>query len=170
MALPASIFGKDPRDRPSSQTWDELRANQAVVKAEIQALIDEQDRLNAQGKLIVAGKETATEVGARLDGPIKGKRRQLRQIETEMQARPALAVGCLCFVLIGCPVGIWASRADYLSVFMICFLPTVMAYYPISLAGTNMAKDEKTPVYSVWAADALLAIVALLLIKRLMKR
>jgi lipopolysaccharide export system permease protein len=171
MALPASVFGKDPRDRPSAQTWQELRANKVAAKEDIAATEAEIDRLKALGRQVVgSNKETARDQVAKLEVQLKGKRRALRQIEAEMQQRPALAVGCLCFVLIGCPVGIWASRADYLSVFMICFLPTVMAYYPISLAGTNMAKDEKAPVYAIWAADALLFVVALVLIKRLMKR
>ena len=171
MALPASVFGKDPRDRPSAQTWEELRANKEAARHDIAATAEEIERLKGLGRKVVgSNKETARDQAAKLEVQLKGKRRGLRQIEAEMQQRPALAVGCLCFVLIGCPVGIWASRADYLSVFMICFLPTVMAYYPISLAGMNMAKDEKAPVYVIWAADALLFIVALFLIKRLMKR
>jgi lipopolysaccharide export system permease protein len=97
--------------------------------------------------------------------------RVYKSFEVEIQMRPALAVGCLCFVLIGCPVGIWASRADYLSTFVICFLPTVFAYYPMVLAGGNMAKDGKLPVIpAVWAADAVLGTVALTLIWRLMRR
>ena len=51
------------------------------------------------------------------------KTRQIRNLQAEIYARPALAVGCLVFALIGCPVGIWANRADYLSTFVICFLP-----------------------------------------------
>jgi len=89
----------------------------------------------------------------------------------EKQFRPALAVGCLCFVLIGCPVGIWASRADYLSTFVVCFLPTIFIYYPLVLCGTNLAKDGKVPVpVGVWAADVLLAAGALVLIWRLLRR
>ncbi|HVK13689.1 MAG TPA: LptF/LptG family permease [Gemmataceae bacterium] len=171
MALPASVFGKDPRDRPSAQTWQELRANKANAIDDIAATAAEIERLKAVGTSPGgSGKDAAREQAAKLEVQLKGKKRALRQLEAEMQQRPALAVGCLCFVLIGCPVGIWASRADYLSVFMICFLPTVMAYYPVSLAGMNMAKDEKAPVYAIWAADAMLFVVALFLIRRLMKR
>src|SRR5205085_667697 len=51
-------------------------------------------------------------------------------LDTELQMRPALSFGCLFFVLIGCPVGIWFSKSDYLSAFTICFLPIVFLYYP----------------------------------------
>ena len=43
-------------------------------------------------------------------------------LDVELLMRPALSVGCLCFILVGCPVGIWFSRSDYLSAFIICFL------------------------------------------------
>ena len=103
-------------------------------------------------------------------GPIRYQRELILKTEVEIQLRPALAVGCLCFVLIGCPVGIWASRSDYLSVFIICFLPTMFLYYPLLLAGLNLAKNGKVPAWSAWAADAVGLIVAFVLIRRLMKR
>ena len=90
--------------------------------------------------------------------------------EIEIQMRPALSIGCLCFVLIGCPVGIWASRSDYLSVFIICFLPTMFIYYPLLLASLNLAKNGKVPAWSAWGADVIGMVIAFVLIKRLMKR
>ena len=101
---------------------------------------------------------------------LKVQEHLLRQYHTELQIRPALAAGCLVFVLIGCPVGIWASRSDYLSVFMICFLPTVFVYYPVLLATLNLAKDGKVPPTAAWIADAVVGVAALILIQRLMKR
>src|SRR6266702_5891954 len=62
---------------------------------------------------------------------------RLRALDTELQMRPALAFGCFFFVLIGCPVGIWFSRSDYLSAFITCFIPIVIVYYPLVLCGTS---------------------------------
>jgi lipopolysaccharide export system permease protein len=94
----------------------------------------------------------------------------LNQIDAELQMRPALSFGCLCFVLIGCPVGIWFSRSDYLSAFITCFLPIVFVYYPLMLCGTNFAKEGKfDPVVTVWAADALVAFVGVLLFAKLLR-
>ena len=84
--------------------------------------------------------------------------------------RPALALGCLCFILVGCPVGIWISRSDYLSAFITCFLPIVFIYYPLLLSGTNLARDGRFPPYvSVWAADILIGASGLCLFRRLLK-
>ena len=97
-------------------------------------------------------------------------RRQIQQLDTEFQMRPALSLGCLCFVLIGCPVGIWFSRSDYLSAFITCFLPIVFIYYPLLLCGTNYAKDNLFhPAWTVWGADALMGLAGLILLWKLQR-
>ncbi len=94
----------------------------------------------------------------------------IQQIDAEVQMRPALSFGCLCFVLIGCPVGIWFSRSDYLSAFITCFLPIVFVYYPLMLCGTNYAKQGKfDPMLTVWAADILVGLVGVVLFARLLR-
>lgn len=95
---------------------------------------------------------------------------QIRSIDTEFQMRPALAVGCLCFVLVGCPVGIWFSRSDYLSAFITCFLPVVLIYYPLLLCGINFSKAGRVdPIVALWTANALMAVIALALFRRLLR-
>ena len=84
--------------------------------------------------------------------------------------RPALSCGCLCFVLVGCPVGIWFSRSDYLSAFITCFLPIVFLYYPTLLCTTNLAKQGRVPAaVALWAANAIMGVIALFLFRRLLK-
>ena len=55
------------------------------------------------------------------------------------------------FALIGCPVGIWANRSDYLSTFVICFIPTLVVYYPLLLAGSDLGKSKAAARW-VWGA------------------
>jgi lipopolysaccharide export system permease protein len=84
--------------------------------------------------------------------------------------RLSLCLGCLCFILIGCPVGIWFSRSDYLSSFITCFLPIVLVYYPLVLCGTNMAKEGRFhPAALVYAADGVLLLVGLWMFRRLLR-
>jgi lipopolysaccharide export system permease protein len=95
---------------------------------------------------------------------------ELRGLEAEVQMRPALALGCLCFVLVGCPVGIFFSKSDILSAFITCFLPIVFLYYPLLLCGINLAKNNDiSPVLSVWAANGVVAVLSLELFRRLLK-
>lgn len=173
--LPETIFGRENRDRPSSLTWEELSTRRVEVLEEIEKAKRNVSQVEADYSNLPPGPSPEREL---LEKDLNGKRYQvvhwtrlLKQIDTEKQIRPALAVGCLCFVLIGCPVGIWASKSDYLSVFILCFLPTMFAYYPILLAGIKMAKDGKIlPEIACWAADVGLFLGALILIWRLMRR
>jgi lipopolysaccharide export system permease protein len=97
-------------------------------------------------------------------------RGDVRSLTAELYMRPALAFGCLCFVLVGCPVGIWFSRSDYLSAFVSCFLPIVFLYYPLMLCGMNLAKDGKLhPAPAILFADVLLILISLFMFHRLLK-
>src|SRR5207249_11848916 len=96
---------------------------------------------------------------------------EIHALDAELYMRPALSFGCLCFILVACPVGIWFSRSDYLSSFITCFLPIVFIYYPLMLCGTNYAKEGRfSPAAGVWAADALVAFVGAVLFSRLLKK
>jgi lipopolysaccharide export system permease protein len=98
------------------------------------------------------------------------KQRQIRNVETEMHIRPALSAGCLCFVLVGCPIAIWFSKSDYLSAFITCFLPIVFLYYPLLLCGRNITNNEKVaPAVAVWAANVIMVAAALPLYRKLLR-
>lgn len=169
--LPDSIFGKPTDERPSAQVWPELRASREKIEGELAELEAEIRQLEANPNgLYSPGKSNAEVAQEYRQYTVKQYQRLLRQIDVESQMRPALAFGCLCFVLIGCPVGMWASRSDYLSVFIICFLPTMFVYYPLLLASLNLAKDFKIPPTAAWGADVIGSAGALVLIRRLMKR
>ena len=105
------------------------------------------------------------------ESQILDQTRQARSFEFEQHMRPALAVGCLCFAIIGCPVGIWANRSDYLSTFVTCFLPTVFVYYPLLLFGGNIGRDGKIALgLGCWMANIVVGLAGLLLTARLLRR
>ena len=95
---------------------------------------------------------------------------QIIWLDVELLMRPALSIGCLCFILVGCPVGIWFGRSDYLSSFITCFLPIVFIYYPLMMCGTGFAKEGKfEPVTLVWGANVLIGLIGLALFRRLLR-
>lgn len=94
-----------------------------------------------------------------------------RTMRYEYYLRPAIAFGCLLFAVLGCPVGLWANRADYLSIFVICFLPALLVYYPILFMVGGYARDGKIPMATgVWAANGVLAVATVVLSWRLIRR
>jgi lipopolysaccharide export LptBFGC system permease protein LptF len=74
-------------------------------------------------------------------------------------------------LLIGGPIGIWTSRSDFLSSFVIGFLPAVALYYPLVLCGTNLAKQGRIPMPpAVWAANVIFLVIAVALCRRVVRR
>ena len=136
--LPDFLNPADARTRPGALTWAELGPR--VEELERQHAEKTATLTAAEGTALPhdeAALRLAVQHRLNLQGHLNGLKRQVRNVEAEFWMRPALAVGCLVFALIGCPVGLWANRADYLSTFVICFLPAVCVYYPLLLAGSN---------------------------------
>src|SRR5439155_16248877 len=96
----------------------------------------------------------------------KTRESQIFSIYNEWHMRPAFALGCFCFALVGCPVGIWFSKSDYLSAFITCFLPIVTIYYPLMFCTINLARVGQFPPWlAVYAADLLMVLVGLVLFR-----
>jgi len=105
---------------------------------------------------------------------LESKRKQLGRdllgVDLEFYMRPAVAAGCFCFALVGCPIGIWFSKRDYLSAFITCFLPMVMLYYPLLLCGINLTRYGRGhPLVLLWPCNLLLVIIGLGLLRRLIR-
>jgi lipopolysaccharide export system permease protein len=172
MELPEGLNGKD-KIRISSMTWEELPVKIAEfqAKVEIEEQKREENRLDAQKKSNPDLQKIAMDRDLGFKYKADMYRRVVRSIQAEIYTRPALACGCLLFALLGCPVGIWANRADYLSTFVICFLPALFIYYPLLLAGSGMGKDGKIPLgLGCWLADIAIAGAATFLNMRLLRR
>jgi lipopolysaccharide export system permease protein len=163
------IFDDERYRRARDMTWDEIHQRRFELQKE-----EVQIRAQAEQAQALARKPNAPEYLpmhiTNLGRKARMARSQILQLDAELQMRPALSLGCLFFVLVGCPVGIWFSRNDYLSSFITCFLPIVFLYYPLVLCGTDMAKDGKfDPVVTVWAADAVMGVIGLGLFVRLLR-
>ena len=168
--LPPMFNPQQLKSRLSATNWNELPArgeeHREIAKKLTNEWQEKYARYRAANNLTAAAQEEP--VYAAL---IKEARRQAVNSQVEYHFRPALAFGCLCFALIGCPAGLRASRADYLSVFMVCFLPAVFSYYPLLLAGANLARDGKLPlVVSIWLPNIVALIVSGFLVKWLIRR
>jgi lipopolysaccharide export system permease protein len=166
--LPPDVGGRR-KVRPGDLTWEEILDRQEEI-------LREQERLETQIAMEQA-RHNITGVPDTLPQHIKNLKSIKRQasqelfgLDVELHQRPAIALGCLFFVLVGCPVGIWFSRGDYLSAFVTCFLPIVFVYYPLLLCGTNFAKSGRLdPLLALWSPNALLAGAALFLFHRLLR-
>ena len=172
--LPEYLAGKEIKTRPMALTWDELGPRLADLRGEIERIAGKRERSREEGERHALDPELRKAYAAQdrnYQSQGEAVYRQIRNVEGEYWMRPALAVGCLVFALIGCPVGIWANRADYLSTFVICFLPTVFVYYPLLLFGSNTGKEGKLPLgLGCFLANLVVGLAGLVLTARLLRR
>lgn len=163
------LSGKEVNRRARDMTWKEL-----VAKRDEAAKLIDADLVDIEIVTARLQQPNATADLPRHLQNLKDRLRQHRQqdrlLYVEMLMRPALSFGCLCFILVGCPIGIMFSRGDYLGAFITCFLPIVLVYYPLMLAGTNLAKEGRmNEVLLVCAADVVVALGGLVLFRWLLK-
>jgi lipopolysaccharide export system permease protein len=161
-------FGKQEQPKPRAMDWNQLLQRRQDL---LQNFPQHAEQIAQAEKL--ASMQSSEHDAKHLENLRYARERDqldLRCVDTELQMRPALCLGCLCFVLVGCPVGIWFSKSDYLSAFITCFLPIVFLYYPLLLCGTNLAKAGRIPpTLALWSANLVMALIAAALFRKLLR-
>ena len=56
--------------------------------------------------------------------------------------------------------------SDYWTTFGLCFLPTIVVYYPLFIFGLEQAKDGNIPPYGVWIGNLVLTAIGVILIAK----
>jgi lipopolysaccharide export system permease protein len=167
--LPSELNGKFTKARSTDMTWDELSVFQEQWVQKRQSLSQDIDRHLFAIHLGQAPPHFPEYVREKCIER-KNLDNQIFMLECEYHMRPTLALGCLCFALLGGPVGIWFSKSDYLSAFVTCFLPIVTVYYPVLFCMINVSRISKLPPWlGMYNANLLLLVVGLVLFRRLQK-
>ncbi|MDH3592576.1 MAG: LptF/LptG family permease [Planctomycetota bacterium] len=85
----------------------------------------------------------------------------------ELARRSALAASAFFFALIAIPAGILTSRRGRVGAILYGVGPIMVGYFPAVIAGSNLARGGTLPAYpALWAPNALLAVVAVVLLVR----
>ncbi len=101
---------------------------------------------------------------------IEWNQSRLNRIEMEPWRRWANGFSCLAFVLVGAPMAIRMRNADFLTSFFLCFLPILLVYYPVFMAGISQAKSGELPPIAVWGGNLLIAVWGLWLLRGVIRR
>lgn len=110
--------------------------------------------------------EIVGDSGAELVSLLDQSKRRLRRLHTEPWRRWAEGFTCFFFVLVGAPLAMIAKTSDYWTTFGLCFLPTLLLYYPLFIFGLDQAKDGSIPPYGVWIGNFILGVIGTGLILR----
>ena len=110
--------------------------------------------------------EIAGGQGQHREDVLRSNRKRLVRLQTEPWRRWAWGFSCFFFVFVGAPLAMIAKTSDYWSTFGICFLPTLLVYYPLFILGLEQAKDGNLPPYGVWMGNAILVMIGTVLVAR----
>jgi len=101
---------------------------------------------------------------------IEWNQARLARIAMEPWRRWANGFSCLAFVLVGAPMAIRMRNADFLTSFFLCFLPILLVYYPVFMAGVSQAKSGDLPPIAVWGGNLLITLWGLWLLRSVVRR
>ncbi|MGI9471878.1 MAG: LptF/LptG family permease [Rubripirellula sp.] len=104
--------------------------------------------------------------GQSIESSLRHSKKRLVRLHTEPWRRWAWGFSCFFFVLVGAPLAMIAKTSDYWSTFGLCFLPTLIVYYPLFIFGLEQAKDGNVPPYGVWMGNGILAMIGMMLVMR----
>jgi lipopolysaccharide export system permease protein len=85
--------------------------------------------------------------------------KRLAKLQTEPMRRWAQGFSCLAFVWFGVPLAIRIRSADYWWTFGVCFIPTLLIYYPLFGLALDFAKGGKWPAVSLWLGNITLTLI-----------
>jgi lipopolysaccharide export system permease protein len=164
--MPDSPLGPERQRKAREMTWRQLHQRRQEVLHELDTMAAE--LALAVTRLALQNVPADLPQHRRnLEEKQKWVGRELLAVDLEIYMRPAVAGGCLCFVLVGCPVGIWFSKRDYLSAFITCFLPIVLLYYPLLLCGINLTRNgQGNPVLNLWACNLAMIAISFILLRQ----
>ena len=104
--------------------------------------------------------------GNQMESHLYKSRKRLIRLQTEPWRRWAWGFSCFFFVFVGAPLAMLTKTSDYWSTFGLCFIPTLIVYYPLFIFGLEQAKDGLVPPYGVWLGNVVLALIGTILITR----
>lgn len=116
--------------------------------------------------LVSRSEDIAGPGGKGIEQHLKNSKKRSNRLHTEPWRRWAEGFSCFFFVLVGAPLAMIAKTSDYWTTFGLCFLPTLVLYYPLFIFGLEQAKDGLVPPYGVWLGNAILCMIGVALVAR----
>lgn len=168
LAFPLEL---DARTRNARhQTIGDIYQRLATETAE--AKINQQQRDQHAAMLLLTGdfhrfSDTTMEQYAVHPRTIKTSRRKLK---TEIHSRYAMAASCFFFALLGGPFAVYQARRQFITAFIMCFLPILLVYYPVTFLMVNLGKTGTIdPAWGMWIPNAILAVSSLWVLRKVIQ-
>jgi lipopolysaccharide export system permease protein len=162
----AQESGTRPSLLPFSQIPRAARQQQELVRS-----IEEEFALDAGLQALMGDFEAmaSSSWSVRVES-LDTHRRTLHRLQAEPHRRWANGFSCLAFVMVGIPVAIRLKNSTFITSFFACFLPVLVAYYPLLAFGQDAAKDGRMPPIGAWTGNVLFTLVGAWLLRGVVRR
>ena len=93
-----------------------------------------------------------------------------RRFRTEIHSRFSMAASCLFFTLVGGPFAMLQARRQFITSFIMCFLPILIIYYPVMFLMVNLAKTGTVdPWWAMWVPNVILGTAGAIVLKKVVQ-
>jgi lipopolysaccharide export system permease protein len=93
-----------------------------------------------------------------------------RRFRTEIHSRFSMAASCFFFTFVGGPFAMLQARRQFITTFIMCFLPILIIYYPVMFLMVNLCKTGSfEPWWAVWVSNAILCIVGTIVLRKVVQ-
>jgi lipopolysaccharide export system permease protein len=92
------------------------------------------------------------------------------RFRSEIHSRVSTSAGCLFFVFIGGPFSMLQARRQFITTFVMCFLPILLVYYPVLFLMLNLSRTATVnPAWAMWIPNGILFVIGLSLLGRVIR-
>ncbi len=93
-----------------------------------------------------------------------------RRFRSEIHSRFAMAASCIFFALVGGPFSMLQARRQFITSFIMCFLPILLVYYPVMFLVLNLSKSGTIePWWSMWVPNTILGIASAIILYKVVR-
>ncbi|MDP1560640.1 MAG: LptF/LptG family permease [Pirellulaceae bacterium] len=94
---------------------------------------------------------------------------RLKKLQIEGVRRWAGGFSCLAFAIVGAAVAIRFRFSDSWSIFLFCFIPILIVYYPILAIVSDAVRSGHLPAFSLWASNLVTLAIGLGILRSVLK-
>lgn len=93
-----------------------------------------------------------------------------RRFRAEIHSRFSMAASCLFFAFVGGPFSMFQARRQFITSFIMCFLPILLVYYPVMFLMMNLSKNGTVdPWWAMWIPNVILAAVGMIVLRKVVQ-
>ena len=105
-----------------------------------------------------------------LERSLRSARKKQLEYRAEIHNRFSMSVSCWFFAFLGGPFAMLQARRQFITSFILCFLPILLMYYPVMFLMINLCKTGTVePWWAMWIPNVIIAVVGLPILRKVVQ-